>query len=281
MNARADITLKEQKADDYLDVARSLALNKRIDESLYYYKECLHILEELGFKSQLNRLIWEIEKILTGDIKSLQYLQYDAFQDYDHVRKELILERIQQYEDSKTWLEKKEELLDHTLTDAKKYADAGKISKAKIFYRYAAKILKQIGWTKELNLILDEIKLLDEKIYIAEERKRIEKELSNHKKREMEQFLEEEKRKFEQRQQKTNHTPSLVSPEQERINKKLQIAELNLKKAQDAEKAANYQLALNRYKYLLSIYVEINYDPIKCERIKQKIREIQDKVNLK
>ena len=81
----SDVAVKEKKADDFLEVARSLALNNRVDESLYYYRESMRLFEELGFKHRLNRLIWELEKVLTGEIKNLNYLQYEAFQEYDNV----------------------------------------------------------------------------------------------------------------------------------------------------------------------------------------------------
>ena len=76
----SDVAVKERKADDYLEVARSLALNNRVDESLYYYRESMRLFEDLGFKHRLNRLIWELEKVLTGEIKDSNYLQYEAFQ---------------------------------------------------------------------------------------------------------------------------------------------------------------------------------------------------------
>ena len=112
----SDVAVKERKADDYLEVARSLALNNRVDESLYYYRESMHLFEDLGFKHRLNRLIWELEKVLTGEIKNLNYLQYEAFQEFDNVRRDLILEKLHDYESGKNWVEKREELLNKTLS---------------------------------------------------------------------------------------------------------------------------------------------------------------------
>ena len=179
----SDISVKEQKADDYLEVARSLALNNRVEEALYYYKESMHLFEELGFKHRLNRLIWELEKVLNNEIKELNYLQYEAFQELDNVRREIILEKVHQYEDTVNWVKKREELLELTLRDAKKYADAEKYSKAKIFYARALKFLRDLGWAKEQETIQDEIKLLPEKEFIQEERQRIEQELAVQKKK--------------------------------------------------------------------------------------------------
>ena len=56
---------------------------------------------------------------------------------------------------------------------------------------------------------------------------------------------------------------------------------MNKKKAEDAEKAGNYRLALNRYEYLLNLYIELNHDPIQRERVKQKIGEMKDKIMFK
>jgi len=280
VDSRVNINIIERKADDYLEVARSLAINKRIDESLYYYRECLQIFEEMGFISQINRVIWEIEKVLNGETSSLNYLKYDAFQELDHVRKDIILERLQKYESGKTWLEKKEQMLEKTLFDAKKYADEGKYAKAKLFYRHASKILKMIGWEKEMNVILNEIKMLDEKIIIQEETEKIETQLAIQKKQELQRYLNEESEKIEQKRRENRFIPLVPSPEEEMHKKKFQIAELNLIKAQEAEQAENYQLALNRYKYLFEIYQQLNYDPIKKERITQKISEMEDRIKV-
>ena len=104
--------------------------NNRVDEALFYYKESMHLFEELGFKHRLNRLIWELEKVLNNEIKELNYLQYEAFQELDNVRREIILEKVHQHEDTVNWVKKREELLELTLRDAKKYADDEKYSKA-------------------------------------------------------------------------------------------------------------------------------------------------------
>jgi hypothetical protein len=275
----SDVTIQEKRADDFLDVARSLALNNRVDEALYYYKESMHLFEELGFKHRLNQLIWELEKVLSGEIKELKYLQYEAFVEYDDVRREIILEKIHSYEDGKNWIEKREELLEKTLSDAKKYADNKKYSKAKIFYARALKFLKELGWNKEIETIRNEIKLIDEKVYVIEQRKKIEQELVEQKKQEREQYFEEEKRKFEAEQRAKAYVPPEPDQQEEMIKKKMQIAEMNKKKAMDAEKAGNYRIALNRYEYLYNLYLELNFDPIQRERIKQKIKEMNDKIN--
>jgi len=277
----SDTSVKERKADDYFEVARSLALNNRVDESLHYYRESMHIFEELGFKHRLNRLIWELEKVLTGDIKELNYLQYEAFQEFDNVRRDIILEKLHDYESGKNWVEKREELLDKTLSEAKKYADAEKYSKAKLFYARALKFLRDLGWHKEIETIQNEIKLLSEKEYVRGERIRIEQELADQKKQEREQFFEEEKQKFEDAQRKKAYVPPEPDPQEEMLKKKSQIAEMNKKKAEEAEKAGNYRIALNRYEYLFNLYAEINHDPIQRERIKQKIGEMKDKIQFK
>ena len=54
---------------------------------------------------------------------------------------------------------------------------------------------------------------------------------------------------------------------------------MNKKKAEEAEKAGNYRIALNRYEYLFNLYIELNHDPIQRERIKQKIGEMKDKIS--
>ncbi|TFG21003.1 MAG: hypothetical protein EU530_01550 [Promethearchaeota archaeon] len=277
----SDVAVKERKADDFLEVARSLALNNRVDESLYYYRESMRLFEELGFKHRLNRLIWELEKVLTGEIKNLNYLQYEAFQEYDNVRRDLILEKLHDYESGKNWVEKREELLNKTLSEAKKYADAEKYSKAKLFYGRALKFLRDLGWHKEIETIQNEIKLLSEKEYVRDERLRIEQELAEQKKKEREKYFETEKQKFEEAERQKAYIPPEPDPQEEALKKKVQIAEMNKKKAEDAEKAGNYRLALNRYEYLLNLYIELNYDPIQRERIKQKIGEMKDKIMFK
>lgn len=277
----SEISIKEKKAEDYLEVARSLALNNRVDESLYYYRESMHLFEELGFRHRLNRLVWELEKVLTGEIKELNYLKYEGFQEFDNVRREIILEKLHQYESEKNWVEMREELLDKSLTEAKKYADAEKFSKAKLFYARALKFLKDLGWRKEIETIQNEIKLLSEKEYVKKERIRIEQELAEQKKKERETFLETEKQKFEEAQRKKTYVPPEPDPQIELLKKKNQIAEMNKKKAEDAEKAGNYRIALNRYEYLFNLYLELNQDPIQRERIKQKIGEMKDKIKFK
>ena len=277
----SDTSVKERKADDYLEVARSLALNNRVDESLHYYRESMHLFEELGFKHRLNRLIWELEKVLTGEIKELNYLQYEAFQEFDNVRRDLILEKLHDYESGKNWVEKREEMLDKTLSEAKKYADAEKYSKAKLFYARALKFLRDLGWHKEIETIQNEIKLLSEKEYVRHERTRIEQELIEQKKQEREQFFEDEKQKFEGEKLAKAYVPPEPDPQEEKLKKKNQIAEMNKKKAEDAEKAGNYRIALNRYEYLSNLYLELNFDPIQRERIKQKIGEMKDKIQFK
>jgi len=277
----SDTSVKERKADDYLEVARSLALNNRVDESLHYYRESMHLFEELGFKHRLNRLIWELEKVLTGEIKELNYLQYEAFQEFDNVRRDLILEKLHDYESGKNWVEKREEMLDKTLSEAKKYADAEKYSKAKLFYARALKFLRDLGWHKEIETIQNEIKMLSEKEYVRDERTRIEQELTEQKKQEREQFFEDEKQKFEAEKLAKAYVPPEPDPQEEMLKKKYQIAEMNKKKAEEAEKAGNYRIALNRYEYLFNLYIELNHDPIQRERIKQKISEMKDKTSYK
>lgn len=277
----SDVAIKEKRADDYLEVARSLALNNRVDESLHYYQVSLRLFEELGFRHRLNRLIWELEKVLTGEIKELNYLQYEAFQEYDNVRRDLILEKLHSYESGKNWVEKREELLNKTLSEAKKYADAEKYSKAKIFYARALKFLRDLGWHKEIETIQNEIKLMSEKEYVRDERMRIEQELAEQKKVEREQYLDTEKQKFEEEKRQKAYVPPEPDPQVEVLKKKTQIAEMNKKKAEDAEKAGNYRIALNRYEYLLNLYIELNHDPIQRERVKQKIGEMKDKIKFK
>ena len=274
----SDVAVREKKADDYLDVARSLALNKRLEESLYYYRESMHLLEELGFKHRLNQLIWELEKVLTGDISELNYLKFEAFQEYDNVRREIILEKIHKFEDTKSWIEKREEMLEKTLFDAKKFADAEKYAKSKIMYARAIKFLNDLGWSKEIETIRNEIKLIDEKVYVIEQRKKIEQELEVQKKLEREKYFEEEKQKFEAEKRAKAYVPPEPDPQEELLKKKNHIAEMNKQKALDAEKAGNYRSALNRYEYLYSLYLELNYDPIQRERVKQKIGEMNEKI---
>ncbi len=276
----SDVAIEERRADDYLEVARSLAMNNRVDEALHYYKVSMNLFEKLGFKHRLNRLIWELEKVLNGEIKELNYLQYEAFQEYDNVRREIILERVHSYEDSVNWVKKREELLERTLFDAKKNADNGKYNKAKIFYGRAIKFLKDLGWHKELETIRNEIKLIDEKVYVIEQRKKIEQDLAVQKKLERVKYLKEEKQKFELAQKQKAYVPPEPDPQVELLKKKKQIAEMNKMKAMEAENAGNYKIALNRYKYLLQLYLELNHDPIQRERIKQKIGEMKDKISV-
>ena len=73
----------------------------------------------------------------------------------------------------------------------------------------------------------------------------------------------------------------IVHPERSLLKKKKQLAELNKKKAMDAEKVGNYRIALNRYEYLLNLYLELDYDPIQREHIKQKIDEMKEKTRYK
>lgn len=277
---KTDVAIKEQKADDYLEVARSLALNNRTEEALYYYKESMHLFEELGFKHRLNRLLWEIEKVLTGEIKELSYLQYEVFQEYDNIRREVIMERVHSFEDTVNWVKKREEMLERTLSDAKKHADDENYSKAKIFYARALKFLKDLGWHKEIETIQNEINFLSEKEYVRDERKRIEQELVETKKYEREQFFEKEKRKFEEEQRQKAYVLPLPDPQEEMLKKKNQIAEMNKKKAMDAEIAGNYRIALSRYEYLYNLYMELNHDPIQRERIRQKIGEMKEKIKV-
>ena len=279
--SESEISIKEKKADDFLEVARSLALNNRVDESLYYYRECMHLFEELGFRHRLNRLVWELEKVLTGEIKQLNYLKYEGFQEFDNVRREIVLEKLHKYESEKNWVEMREELLDKSLSEAKKYADAEKFSKAKLFYTRALKFLKDLGWRREIETVQNEIRLLSEKEYVKKERIRIEQELAKQKKKEREEFFEAEKQKFEETQRKKIEVPPEPNPQEEVLKKKQQIAEMNQKKAEEAEKAGNYRIALNRYEYLFNLYLELNHDPIQRERIKQKIGEMKDKMKFK
>jgi hypothetical protein len=138
-----------------------------------------------------------------------------------------------------------------------------------------------LGWRKEIETIQNEIKLLSEKEYVKNERIRIEQELAEQKKQEREQFFASEKQKFEEAQRKKAYVPPEPDPQAEVLKKKRQIAEMNKKKAEEAEKAGNYRIALNRYEYLFNLYLELNHDPIQRERIKQKIIEIKDKVQFK
>ncbi|MCF2141637.1 MAG: hypothetical protein K9W44_16410 [Candidatus Lokiarchaeota archaeon] len=155
---------------------------------------------------------------------------------------------------------------------AKKFANQKKFITAREKYLEAANFFYKIKWIDQAKLLEKEAENMKKKM---EELKKITHRLKEQEKQKSQVYEQraakiiakkEEKRKL-QEQQKHKLTPE--------IQRKYEEAEFVLAKAERKEKQGKFKGAIQRYKFLIELYDELQFPNEKIVKIQEKIKDLQ------
>jgi tetratricopeptide (TPR) repeat protein len=220
------------------------------------------------------------------------------------------MERMKQIEDKKR---KEKEAEQHAFTimdEAKSQADQNEFAAAKQLYAEAITLLEKINWIDQIKIVKQEIAQLDvreEELHNKEEADRDRKETQERQFEEQVQKLQRKKEREDKEREETQRAidekrrqaeeelyrqrEEDILKEKKRIAdleeekrlakspewvKKAQLADMTLQKAERFENAGKIPQAVERYKYLLELYKELEYTDEKIEPISQKISELEN-----
>jgi hypothetical protein len=219
------------------------------------------------------------------------------------------LEKMKELEEKKKREKEIETKAFDLMDQAKKQADLGKFSDARNLYLESIKFLQQGSWTNQIDTVKREIAELKERE--EEFRKKQEQgkarreaqdrdfqaklqdlqqksELEEKARSEARRKLEEKRRLageelYRQREEDIRkEKDKLAKLDEERRKakspeyvKKVQLADMTLAKAQKFENAGKLDMAIDRYKYLLELYKELEYPLEKTEEINQIIKKLK------
>ncbi len=219
------------------------------------------------------------------------------------------MEKMKELEEKKR-REKEIETKAFDLMDrAKKQGDLGKFSDARDLYLESIKFLEQGNWTNQVDIVKREIAELKERE--VEFRKKEEQgkarreaqerdfqsklqdlqrtsDLEEKERAEKRRVLDEKRRLageelYRQREEDIRKEKANLAKQEEEKRKakspeyvkKVQLAEMTLAKAQKFESAGKPDQALDRYKYLLELYKELEYPQEKINEINEIIKKLK------
>ncbi len=219
------------------------------------------------------------------------------------------MEKMKELEEKKKREQEIETKAFDLMDRAKKQADQGKFSEARDLYLESIKFLEQGNWTNQVDTVKREIAELkerevefrkkDEQIKLRREAQEREfqtklqdlqrtTELEEKERAEKRRVLDEKRRLageelYRQREEEIRkEKEKLAKLEEEKRKakspeyvKKVQLAEMTLAKAQKFESMGKPDQALDRYKYLLDLYKELEYSPEKIDEINQIIKKLK------
>lgn len=219
------------------------------------------------------------------------------------------IERKREIEEKRRREKKSEEQAFSILDQAKRNADKNEFDMARELYEKAITFLDQINWKDQIKIVKQEIvdlkereakfqkrKLLEQERTETQERQfetrlrqlQIKNEIEDKKRVKVHQQLEENQRQIQEEgyrlredemRQKQERLVHLEEEKRENKSpewvKKAQLADMTLQKAQKLATAGKIAQALQRYKYLLELYRDLEYEPARIDEITLKISELE------
>ena len=219
------------------------------------------------------------------------------------------LARMKELEEKKKQQKEIEEKCFAIMDQAKSEADQNHFETARDLYQEAITYLQQINWTDQVKIIKQEITQLKVREEELAKKGELERERLETQERQFEEKVEKLQRKSEREEKEREETQhALVEKRRQKEDelyqqreeeilkekkrladleeekrlakspewvKKAQLADMTLQKAEKFESAGKIPQALERYKYLLDLYNELEYDAGKIESISRKISELE------
>jgi len=298
----------EAKGNEFLQNAKKLTRDKKIDEALKNYEEAYKIYEKLKFnyqckkiklditklkelQRQYGRVVEKIEPIVKkeGELSLIEKRRMKLREQAESAKKGSLSNRgskLSAIEEKKRILAEKKEREEALLDTANRFLEEGKIlveskkfKEAKNSYRDAINTFKDLGWHDQVKVLYEELKNIDryQTQYIKEQREK-ELKLKEQEKKFQARIDEEMGKKKAQEQERLARLKALP-PE---MQKKVEKAKMLLEKAEREEKMNKLQMAIKRYQYIIELYNSLPKEKIDLSsdisKIEKKITELEGKI---
>ena len=184
-------------------------------------------------------------------------------------RSEIIKEMKKKKELEQQYLDNANSLLDKAQFHMKKK----EFDLASKYYEESSEIFKEIGWIQQATMLKQEVQHMQK---LKEQHYKKLVVIRNKQQKEQEMFESRVSKIIAEKEEKKRREQEALKKLPPEIQRKIEIAETFLKKTENLESKGKIEKCLIRYKYLLELYNEIPVSDEQKERIKEKIKKLEN-----